>query len=78
MAITDSSVFTKTGLCYLANCYTEDYLQIGVKTTLGGTKWFRCTQEENMCVVSARYCVEHRSSTGVLCVPVVVARVRCV
>merc|ERR1712023_144162 len=30
--------FESYGLCYLSNCYTEDYLQIGVKTAVGGVK----------------------------------------
>jgi hypothetical protein len=50
VAITDSSVFVTAGLCYLSNCYTEEYLQIGVQTTLGGTKWFRCEEESTVYV----------------------------
>jgi hypothetical protein len=50
VAVTDTSVLTKAGLCYLSNCYTEDYLQIGVKTTLGGTKWFRCEEASTVYV----------------------------
>lgn len=50
LVLTDTTVVQKAGLCYLANCYTENYLQIGVKTVLGGTKWFRCENESNIYV----------------------------
>ena len=36
--------FQSFGLCYLSNCYTDNYLQIGLKTSLGGIKWFRCQE----------------------------------
>lgn len=43
------SIFTLTlqayGLCYVANCYREDYLQVGVRGRDGGTEWYRCPKE---------------------------------
>ena len=34
--------FTSYGLCYASNCYSEDYLQIGIRGRDGGTEWFGC------------------------------------
>ena len=34
-------MFPKYGLCYRANCYTEDYLQFGIDG-LFGTTWYAC------------------------------------
>jgi len=30
------------GLCYVTNCYTEDYLQFGLQDFFGGIKWYSC------------------------------------
>lgn len=34
--------FPRFGLCYRANCFREDYLQVGVRNQLGGMSWYKC------------------------------------
>jgi hypothetical protein len=39
--------FTKNGLCYVANCYSKEYLQVGVRATTGDLLlyWYGCPTE---------------------------------
>eukprot|EP01138_Halocafeteria_seosinensis_P015489 gb/GECG01015807.1/.p1 GENE.gb/GECG01015807.1/~~gb/GECG01015807.1/.p1 ORF type:complete len:909 (+),score=86.63 gb/GECG01015807.1/:1-2727(+) len=39
-----SPKFPKFGLCYRANCFRRDYLQVAVRNQLGGVSWYKCPQ----------------------------------
>jgi hypothetical protein len=41
-AKTFNPAFSKLGLCYASNCFKADYLQVGVKTKVGGIQWYGC------------------------------------
>eukprot|EP01138_Halocafeteria_seosinensis_P001181 gb/GECG01001208.1/.p1 GENE.gb/GECG01001208.1/~~gb/GECG01001208.1/.p1 ORF type:complete len:1178 (+),score=114.14 gb/GECG01001208.1/:1-3534(+) len=34
--------FPQFGLCYRANCFRKDYLQVAVRNQLGGVNWYKC------------------------------------
>eukprot|EP01138_Halocafeteria_seosinensis_P015490 gb/GECG01015808.1/.p1 GENE.gb/GECG01015808.1/~~gb/GECG01015808.1/.p1 ORF type:complete len:1184 (+),score=129.88 gb/GECG01015808.1/:1-3552(+) len=37
-----SPQFPEFGLCYRANCFREEYLQVGIRNQLGGVSWYKC------------------------------------
>lgn len=34
--------FPRYGLCYRANCFRRDYLQVAIRNQLGGVSWYKC------------------------------------
>eukprot|EP00750_Incisomonas_marina_P009967 INCI16199.4.p1 GENE.INCI16199.4~~INCI16199.4.p1 ORF type:complete len:841 (-),score=159.48 INCI16199.4:3548-6070(-) len=42
--------FQTQGLCYMSNCFRDNYLQIGVQGAFGGIKWFHCEEAGSLFV----------------------------
>jgi len=69
-----SLTFDTYGLCYAANCYTADYLQIGIRGRDGGTEWYHCPSGKTLylagfsgsvqCPNTIEFC-DHEDITGV-------------
>jgi hypothetical protein len=51
-AKTFNPAFSRLGLCYASNCYQKDYLQVGVKTKVGGIVWYGCPRGGGKVLIS--------------------------